>query len=435
MFLVLKNKLKLLLIAILTISITLCCFNISNAENETSDYEIRTDSEMVDGSTTSNNDSESDIMPISSNDPTPIITTDEVQENINEEESVDNESDEDEQNNNDENDTIKESDVYLFDTDVNIDYAIDGNAYIMADNVTISSEIGGDVFVIAKNVNIESNAEIYSNLFVLSENLNIDGAVYDVYALSSTITINSNGYIYRDIHASTSDMNILGSIGRNAFLDCKNISFDSEHPGIIYGDLNYSSQNEFSGFEDYVNGNINYNAKITSSEPKSINILSYIQSLITYLIFVLFIALILKWKAPTFSQKSSTLLTKKAGSIIGFGFLTLFALPIIIFILILLNITSSIALLLLTLYCILIAIASSIVAIALGNFVKIKMNLSNKYMDIIMPVIIGLIIWILKLIPYVSELITLVTLIIGLGILATLFISKEQKQTVSNQEN
>ena len=52
-----------------------------------------------------------------------------------------------------------------------------------------------------------------------------------------------------------------------------------------------------------------------------------------------------------------------------------------------------------------------------------------------MPVIIGLIIWILKLIPYVSELITLVTLIIGLGILTTLFISKEKKQTVTNEEN
>ena len=172
---------------------------------------------------------------------------------------------------------------------------------VTSSSVTINSQIGGDAFILAKSVDIGQEAYIFSNLFVAAENVNIKGVVYDLYSASKSLNI--SGYVYRDIKVSTNSLNILGTIGRNAFVNCKKINFINENnisgeneeavstsTGRIGGNLEYSSENELSIPEENINGNIHFNKISNNSEEKSLE--TYIMSLATFVTTVVLIWLI-----------------------------------------------------------------------------------------------------------------------------------------------
>ena len=156
-------------------------------------------------------------------------------------------------------DSYKKSDVYLTGDTITIDYIVDGNLFVMADTVTINSQIGGDAFILAKKLIINEDGYIFSNLFTISESIEIKGVVYDVFALTKNFLI-SEGYVYRDLKVCSETLNINGIVGRNAFVNCSSINFNTDENtnGIIYGDLNYSSTSEISIPENVVNGTVNY---------------------------------------------------------------------------------------------------------------------------------------------------------------------------------
>ena len=320
--------------------------------------------------------------------------------------------------------TTKKEDVYLFDNEVTIDYPVDGNAFICAETVNIKSKIGGDLFVCANTVNID-NGYIYSNVFVCADTLNLNGVIYDLYATCSNINISEDGYVYRDLHAGTNTINLYGTVGRNAYIDCNTISLskdstqnedeNSESEKIaatIYGDLNYTSDNEIETSEGIVEGNVNYSKRTTKTTSWTDTLLS----IITSIVFTILVCLALIWLAPKFKNKLTETLTTNIGPVIGFGALALICTPIIAFVLLLTQIGSSAGLLLATIYGLLIAISSSIFIVALADFISNKANINNKFAKIGIIAGVALLISLLKLIPYLSVLVTLICVWLGSGL-------------------
>lgn len=328
----------------------------------------------------------------------------------------------------------KKSDIYLSGTIVTIDYIVDGNLFVFADTVTINSQIGGDAFIFAKNVIIDEEGYVFNNLFAISESIDVKGVVYDVFALSKSLTI-SNGYVYRDLKASCDTINVNGVIGRNAFVNCANLNFNSDGNtnGTIYGNLSYSADSEFSIPENVVSGTIDYKAlKVAEKSIQSI-VSDYIWNLGFFLAFVLVIWLICLWLAPKFLANTNSYVGKKSLSILGYGLITAIVVPICCFVLLLLQLTSGFSLFLFALYILAIVISSTLFTITANNYVCSKLKINNNLGIFGMLIISGIVIWALTKIPYVGGIMSFIITILGLGILVVSILPKKtSKNDVKN---
>lgn len=327
-------------------------------------------------------------------------------------------------------DSYKKSDVYLTGDNVTVDYIVDGNLFVMADTVTINSQIGGDAFILAKKLIINEDGYIFSNLFTIAESVETKGVVYDVYALTKNFTI-SGGYVYRDLKVCGETLNINGIVGRNAFVNCPNINFNTndDNKGIIYGDLNYSSNSEISIPENVVSGNVNYSASKTSTEKSTRSIIAnYILDLGAFIAFVLIIWLICLALAPKFLASTNKYVGKKSLNIFGKGLLTLIVTPIICIILIFLQLTSGFSLFLLALYVLAIILSKSLFTITANNYVCSKLNVNKNTGIFGMLIVSGIVIWVITKLPYIGGLVSFIIAVLGLGILVVSILPERAKK-------
>ena len=327
-------------------------------------------------------------------------------------------------------DSYKKSDVYLTGDNVTVDYIVDVNLFVMADTVTINSQIGGDAFILAKKLIIKEDGYIFSNLFTIAESVETKGVVYDVYALTKNFTI-SGGYVYRDLKVCGETLNINGIVGRNAFVNCPNINFNTneDNKGIIYGDLNYSSNSEISIPENVVSGNVNYSASKTSTEKSTRSIIAnYILDLGAFIAFVLIIWLICLALAPKFLASTNKYVGKKSLNIFGKGLLTLIVTPIICIILIFLQLTSGFSLFLLALYVLAIILSKSLFTITTNNYVCSKLNVNKNTGIFGMLIVSGIVIWVITKLPYIGGLVSFIIAVLGLGILVASILPERAKK-------
>ena len=331
-------------------------------------------------------------------------------------------------------DNFKRHDVYLTGDNITIDYIVDGNLFVMANNVTINSQIGGDAFILANTVTIGEQGYIFSNLFTAASTVNIQGIVYDLYSVADTTNI--SGYVYRDIKVSSNNLNIFGTIGRNAFVNCNNMSFSQNAEltenttevstqGMITGNLEYTAENEINIPEGIVTGEVKYTPSNTGSTN---GIQSYLISLGSILATAILIWLVCMWLTPKFVKRTDLITKKTILPQIGFGILTPIALTIISIILILIGITASFGLLVLSLTFLLIAISTSIFIIAINNIICNKLKIQKTQGIFGMLIITTVVLWLIGLIPYIGTLIGIIAIIIGLGIITYNLIKKEKKQ-------
>lgn len=325
----------------------------------------------------------------------------------------------------------KKSDVYLTGDDVTIDYIIDGNLFVCAKNVTLNSQIGGDAIIIAENLTINKEAYIFSNLFTTSKCIDIKGVVYDVYACAETINL-TGGYIYRDIKAFCNTLNVNGSVGRNAFIDCAHMNFNTEEnsKGTIYGNLNYTSNSEISIPDGAVSGETKFTKSTTYSEEKSTSdiIAQYLLNLGTFLAFVLIIWLICLWLTPKFLESTNNYVGKKTLSVLGIGLIALIIIPICCILLFILRLTSTFGLLLMALYIISIALSMSVFTITANRFLCTKLKINKNIGIFGMLIVSGTIIWVLTKIPYAGPIISFIITVLGLGIIISYILPKKEKK-------
>ena len=325
--------------------------------------------------------------------------------------------------------TIKEGDEYLFEQNVTIDTPVDGNLFIIANNVTIDSQIGGDAFICANTITVEEDAYILSNLFACANTINIKGAIYNIYSIGDTLTI--DGFVYRDIRSVCNSLNINGMVGRNVFVNCSDIHFkeNTENSsvasyGTIQGNLNYFSDEEITIPDNAVSGEVIF----SQLANYTFDITDYIYSLGTILVSVIVIWLIGLWFAPKLLQTSTKAMSwKKALQIIGLGIIVPIVLALLTIIILLIPIASQFVLLLLCLLMILFFISTSVTLIDINDGICNKCNISKNVYKLGFLIIVTFIYWLLTLIPYLGTILSLITVIWGIGSVSYRLFIKENK--------
>ena len=337
--------------------------------------------------------------------------------------------------------TIKEGDEYLFEQNVTIDTPVDGNLFIIANNVTIDSQIGGDAFICANTITVEEDAYILSNLFACANTINIKGAIYNIYSIGDTLTI--DGFVYRDIRSVCNSLNINGMVGRNVFVDCSDIHFkenteNTENSsiasyGTIQGNLNYSSDEEITIPENAVSGEVIF----SQLANYTFDITDYIYSLGTILVSVIVIWLIGLWFAPKLLQTSNkTMSWKKALQIIGLGIIVPIVITLLTVIILLIPIASQFVLLLLCLLMILFFISTSVTLIDINDGICNKCNITKNVYKLGFLIIITFIYWLLTFVPYLGTILSLITVVWGIGSVSyKLFIKENENDKPTTTDN
>lgn len=305
--------------------------------------------------------------------------------------------------------------LYLANSSVTIDYPVEGNVFVMAQDLTISGNISGNVFALAQNLKIESTGSINSTLFVCAENVTIDGTVSDVFSISSNLTINKGARIIQDITAGGSTLKLGGTIGRNANFEFDEIN--TSDSAMILGDLSYSSKTAAIS-EDMVSGTTSFKImEEVKIEPKDI-IKSKLNDLYTLLVISLVIVLIVVYAMPKFADKEQKIVENKLAATFGYGALALILVPFACLLLFftIIGILPASALFLVYLF-IIMQMTTALVAIAIAKIICKKINKNTKGFTLLFSMLLVLAIWILELIPVLGSIVSLLTAILGLGII------------------
>lgn len=323
----------------------------------------------------------------------------------------------------------KNSDVYLFDDTVNITDIVDGNAFVIAKEVTIKGEVGGDLFVIAEKVNVEGGY-IYSNIFVLAKEVNIDGIVYDLYGMCDTLNLKSNGYVYRDMRVKASTVNLNGTVRRNAYIVSKDLNFDQTVGTIIYGNLEYTSnEDSFTAPEGTVEGTVTYNTQSINAEKSSFAsvIFKYIVDLLTTVISTLVVVLLLLWLAPKFIEKVGSMSIGKSFASLGIGLVTPILFIIVGILLLMISIGSGVFFAGLFGYMFLSIIGFAITSIFFTKLLAKKVKMEGKFKFVLFTLLIAAGLWLIDQLPIISGLTSFLAWAFGTGAILLNIIPKKEE--------
>lgn len=338
--------------------------------------------------------------------------------------------------------SYKKNDVYLCGNDLTVDYTVDGNLFAVGNTVTINAPVGGDAFIMAKKVIVGEKGYVFNNLFVAAESVDIKGVLYDTFALTKKFTISNSklsdgsdkiGYIYRDARICCNELDINGSIGRNGYINCGSVKFntDGNNKGVIYGDLNYSSKTEAKFGTDLIKGKVNF-----TSTAVSINkiIARYISNLGAFILFVIFVWLICLWLAPKFLQNTNKYVGKITWKVLGIGLLTLLAIPLISILLFSLKITANISLFLMAFYIVILAISSPIFVITANNYICEKSKVDRMGKKFGMLILTSAVVGVFSKLPFVGPIVACIVTILGLGVLVSSVIPKKDENKKAKKE-
>ncbi len=333
---------------------------------------------------------------------------------------------------------IRNDDLYIFDNNIDMDQLVDGNVFLFGKNITVSGSVNGSLYAFGDNITFTTDAYIVQSIYAVGNHITLDGYATDFYLAATTLDITQNGFAVRDLKALAGTFNFNGGVGRNANVTCNTFNFNTSEdaPAIVYGDLNYSSANELSLSEDYVQGEISYTPHIEQENGNSTVWDMILQKVINFcnvLLLAIVVFLLFLWIAPKFVEVSGKYIgIKKSLISFGIGILSTIIACVLIIVLLFSTVGMPLSLILLGLLILGLLIANSVVCISITYKLKEKFKYNKNYLTYIIFIISVLVIWLLEQIPYVGFVISIIVNFLGLGIILHYLFTKNVKS--SSQE-
>ena len=336
-----------------------------------------------------------------------------------------------------------EGNLYAAGSTLNIEGKVTGDVICAGQSIDISGEVAGDVICAGQSINIKGN--IGGNLRLAGNTINFSGQVarnamifgativtsasstigWDLLALGNVVELRGN--IGRDLYGGAAKANLAGQIGKNVNLHLGSKNADNNNLIVagtakINGDLTYTSSNNAAIDNGAaIKGKLTHNLPIiTAAKPNFVNLTWWWGNLIAvFSALVIGLVLISFWRETII--KITDLMLNKAGVCLGWGILVLLLTPIIALVLLITIIGIPLSLILIALWLIALYLSKILVGILVGR------NLINRFApkqknSLIKGMVIGIvIIYILFAIPFFGHILSLLTMLWGLGgILLTL---------------
>lgn len=321
----------------------------------------------------------------------------------------------------------------ILDDNVVIDTDIDNSSLIMGNSVEIDNKINGVGIVLGYDVLLNSNME---HLATIGNSVTFNGKVTDAVILANKVVLNESSTVGRDITIFANSVNISGSFNRNITVHAKDVTIKDAQ---IAGNVKINAEKINIETNAAIIGHLNHNndAEIKISDIASIgaidtfvndkkdadNFSDKIKSQVIGMINILVIFALL----ATFAPKLFTKFDEKRKDIIkniGIGFIFLIILPLIMLMLIITVFGLSLGIILIALYVLLVYLSNMVTGYIIGSFIWDKLVKKEKrtYLVGVLGIII---LYILKIVPYVNIVITFVSIMIGVGTIISLYNRKK----------
>lgn len=263
-------------------------------------------------------------------------------------------------------------------------------------NIEINGTVKNDGFVFGNIVNFNENSIIERDLLVLASNVTISGTIKkDVTIYASTVTINGN---------------------------IENVNIKANEIIIKNANINNLSYNEDAVIEvkDSQVNTTNLTEKLQSEVTIQDQIMNFIYNLGGILVIFLALYLLAPKLFKKIESNNANITVLNVFSMFGFGTLSLILIPVIFILLLTITFCIPLAILLLILYVLAIWLSSIFTGYLLGYVIWTKLMKKENN-----PLLIGLIgivvLNLLGIIPYIGILITVISVMIGIGVILQQF--------------
>ena len=263
-------------------------------------------------------------------------------------------------------------------------------------NIEINGIVKNDGFVFGNVVNFNENSIIERDLLVLASNVTISGTIKkDVTIYASTVTINGN---------------------------IENVNIKANEIIIENANINNLSYNEDAVIEvkDSQVNTTNLTEKLQSEVTIQDQIMNFIYNLGGILVIFLALYLLAPKLFKKIESNNANITVLNVFSMFGFGTLSLILIPVIFILLLTITFCIPLAILLLILYVLAIWLSSIFTGYLLGYVIWTKLMKKENN-----PLLIGLIgivvLNLLGIIPYIGILITVISVMIGIGVILQQF--------------
>jgi len=290
-------------------------------------------------------------------------------------------------------------DLVSFGNEISVDGTTNGNILGASNMFEINGKVDRDVFVAGNGITISKDAVINGDLFVAGNSIQIDGEVKGmVYSGSSNLVV--NGKVGKGIKAGVSDF----TLGPDSVVN-GNIVYYSDKQA------NISSTSKHTGTIEF-----KQSSKEWSTPSMTKRVTDGFYSMLSILVVAILLILIMPRKMEMWTNHIKDSFWKS----FGLGFVFLFILPILIFILLITMIGIPLSIILTGFYILAIYISKIIFANFLGNAI-VKSN-----WNAIWKITLGIfVLSILNLIPIVGPIIGFIALTTGLGAISLGLIAKK----------
>lgn len=334
--------------------------------------------------------------------------------------------------------------VTNMDDNVKLDNDVIGSSALAGNNIKADKTIEGILFTFGNNFKFNGNTE---HLISFGNNIDIDGIINkDAILFGNDITIGEDSNIKRDIIIFGNNINISGKIERDIQIYASKVIIKDT---TILGNITINAK-EIEISKTSVDKTLKYNKdatikiedknlineiikskKIIEEQPTIIDkliskLLSFVRILVVLFAMIIIMPKLFR-KVKKLTNKTEikdTLLS------ISEGLLTFITVPIVSLILLISNFGTPLGIISIIIYGILIYISFIITGYYLGIIIFNKL-IKKDCNEFIVSSLGIFIIYILKLIPYISTITNILSILLGMGIITKLVISGISTKKIS----
>lgn len=324
-------------------------------------------------------------------------------------------------------------DLFRADDSILISDDLNGSSFIAGNSVEIDSKVDGMLFSAGNVVNqsgesdylftagnvVRVDSQKAKDAFIAGSEVNVKSSSFerDLYIAGARVTYDST--TGRNVYIGGSKVVVSGTVNGNLTIYAEDITIDSSTK--VTGALEYSEDAKISIDKNAKIGSVkkvkNETARIEVKPTFVTNLTSSLFSMANSLVLGFLLMLLFPKLFESISKlKSDTILNNLA-----FGALTLIGVPIAALILMLTFVGLSAGFIALAFYVIAICLSTIISTYYFANII-FKDKITNKYILLL----VGLaILTVAKLIPFISILVSICLLCVGLGIMISLVFKRK----------
>lgn len=307
-----------------------------------------------------------------------------------------------------------EEDTHVYGGNILINSVLNGDLMTVGGNIRIKDDVSGDIRSMGGTVEIEGN--VGGDIQAVGGNILINGDNVggDISVLGGALTVDSD--VNGNIEFEGGDITIKGVVNGNVTVKVDNIKLSED--ALIKGNLHYTSESEPEFNEEQVEGSIEKGVVIKKSSSPFQGIVGKIIGAIALLVISIVIVLIF----PTASNNLAENIKKHFWKSLLFGFIVLVVVPIASIIIAITVIGLPVALVLLVLYLLALYLSKIFAALWVGKLVL------RKQKSLILPMIIGIVIYVILVsIPF-GGWIGFIAILLGLGAMTLMIFGKKKKK-------